>query len=293
MDIGVSLPMRSYTRAELEGFARAADEGPFASVSVGERIVYDNHDAMASLAVLAGLTRRVRLGTGVLVLPIHEPTMLAKQCATLDKLSEGRFVLGLGVGPRENDFDATGNDWTSRGRRFEEQLAQLKRIWRGEPARPGCDAIGPTPVQAGGPTIIIGGFVDVALERAGRLADGLRTFDFAPEVTIHHQRIAVVERAWREAGRPGKPWIIASTYFALGPDARAVYEAGMREYYGYEASMREWALSDTSLTSPGAIGDAIKRFRDGGIDEMVFATAHHQGPESWNRLADVVAAANL
>ena len=115
---------------------------------------------------------------------------------------------GLGVGPRENDFDATGNDWTSRGRRFEEQVALMRRIWRGEAARPGCDPIGPTPVQAGGPKIIIGGFVDVALERAGRLADGLRTFDFAPEVTIHHQRIAVVQRAWEAAGRAGKPWII-------------------------------------------------------------------------------------
>ncbi len=290
MDIGVSLPMRSYSRRELQAFARAAEDGPFASVTVGERVAYDNHDAMGALCVLGGMTERVKLVTGVLVLPIHEPAMLAKECATLDVLSEGRLVLGLGVGPREPDFVATSNEWQTRGRRFEEQLAYMKRIWRGEEPVAGCEPVGPTPVQQGGPEIIIGGFVDVALERAGRLADGLRSFDFAPEVTIHQERIAVVARSWARAGRAGKPRIIASTYFALGPDARGVYEAGMRAYYGYEAELEKNALGPTALTSADAITDAIKRFEDAGIDEMVFATAHQLGPESWQRLGDIVGA---
>lgn len=288
MDVGVSLPMRSYSGRELREFARVAEEGPFASVTVGERVANDNHDALSALAVLAGMTERIRLVTGVLVLPIHDPVTLAKRAATVDVLSEGRLVLGLGVGPREPDFAVTRSSWGDRGRRFEQQLATMHRVWRGESPYEGTDVVGPT-LADGRPEVIIGGFADVALRRAGRLADGVRSFDFAPDVELHRQRYAIVRQAWDDAGRgPGRPRLIASTYFSLGPDARDVYEAGMREYYGYDDDTQQWSMTDTALTSPSAIRDAVKRFEDAGVDEMVFATALHLGPDSWSRLADAI-----
>jgi alkanesulfonate monooxygenase SsuD/methylene tetrahydromethanopterin reductase-like flavin-dependent oxidoreductase (luciferase family) len=291
MDLGVTLPMRAFDGEELLAWGRAVEDGPFASISHGERVAYENHDALIVHAVLAGATSRIRLTTGVNVLTIHQEVLLAKQCASLDRLSGGRFVLGVGVGPREQDFAVTGSSWHDRGKRFEEQLAVMRRVWAGEPPHPGMDVVGPPPTRPGGVPVHIGGFSDVALRRAGRLADGLRSFDFAPDPAIHLARYAVATAAWQEAGRPGRLRLLASTYFALGPDARAVYEASMRPYYGYEDAMTEWALEPTALVSPGAIADAIKRFEDAGIDEMVFTAATMQGPESVHRLADAVALA--
>jgi alkanesulfonate monooxygenase SsuD/methylene tetrahydromethanopterin reductase-like flavin-dependent oxidoreductase (luciferase family) len=196
-------------------------------------------------------------------------------------------VFGLGVGPREADFAVTHSVWGDRGRRFEAQLAVMRKVWSGEAPYEGTTPVGPT-LPSGRPEVIIGGFADVALRRAGRLADGIRSFDFAPDISLHAQRYAVVREAWNAAGRPGKPRIIASTYFSLGPGARETYETGMREYYGYDADTRQWAMTDTALTTPTAIRDAVSRFEDAGIDEMVFATALPLGPESWERLAEAI-----
>jgi alkanesulfonate monooxygenase SsuD/methylene tetrahydromethanopterin reductase-like flavin-dependent oxidoreductase (luciferase family) len=291
MDIAVTLPMRALDGEELLAWGRAVEDGPFAGVSHGERVCYENHDPLIAHAVLAGATKRIRLTTGVNVLPIQNEVIFAKQCASLERLSGGRFVLGIGVGPRQADFAATRSEWSTRARRFEEQFAAMKRVWAGEAPYAGADPVGPPTLRPGGPEIHIGGFADVALRRAGRLADGLRSFDFAPDPAIHRQRYAVAAAAWEEAGRAGRLKLVASTYFSLGPDAREVYDASMRDYYGYEESMVAWSDEPTALVAPQAIADAIKRFEDAGVDEMGFAAASHQGPESVHRLAEAVALA--
>ena len=131
MDISLSLPMRAYSADEMSQWAAILNGGPFASGTVGERVAYESHDAMTASAILAGATRDVRLVTGVLVLPVHNEVMLAKQAATRDHLSGGRLVLGLGVGDRPDDFVATQSTWERRGERFERQLEVMKRVWRG------------------------------------------------------------------------------------------------------------------------------------------------------------------
>jgi alkanesulfonate monooxygenase SsuD/methylene tetrahydromethanopterin reductase-like flavin-dependent oxidoreductase (luciferase family) len=292
MDIAVTLPMRAMDGEELLAWGRAAEAGPFSGLSHGERVCYENHDPLIAHAVLAGATKRIRFTTGVNVLPIQNEVIFAKQCASLERLSGGRFVLGIGVGPREADFAATRSDWKTKARRFEEQFAAMKRVWNGEAPYPGADPVGPPTIRPGGPEIHIGGFVDAALRRAGRLADGLRSFDFAPDPAIHLQRYAVAAGAWEEAGRPGRLKLIASTYFSLGPDARAVYDRSMQEYYGYADDMVAWSDEPTALVTPQAIADAIKRFEDAGVDEMGFAAAAFQGPESVDRLAEAVALAH-
>lgn len=315
MDISVALPMRSWDGKELEGFAKMADEGPFAAVNVGERLCYDNHDPLIALAMLGALTKRIRLMTGIVVLPIHEPVSFAKQVASLDRLTGGRLVLGLGVGPRKPDFDATQSNWHDRGKRFEAQVAIMRRVWSGQPPydkselatepvsppvqsdkdkpwtwAPPAEGTEPVPpfLPAGRPPLIFGGFADVPLRRAGRLADGFHSFDFAPDVVLHQQRYRVVQQAWDDAARPGKPWLIASTFFSLGPNAREIYDQGMREFYGYTEEMHKWASASNALTSPQAIRDAVKRFEDAGVDEMLFATSHHLGPEALGWLADAI-----
>src|SRR5437764_7169333 len=114
-------------------WARRADAGPFSSLGSLDRLVYPNYDALITLTASAAVTQRIRLMTTVLLAPLHNVGILAKQAASLDALSGGRLTLGVGVGGREDDFRAAPASFHERGKRFEEQLAILKRVWSGEP----------------------------------------------------------------------------------------------------------------------------------------------------------------
>lgn len=288
MEVGLGMPMRAMGLDELAAWATFADEGPFSSLNAGERLTYESNDPMIALAMAAALTRRVRLQTSVLCLPLHPAGVVAKQAATIEQASGGRFSLGVGIGSRPRDYAVAPSEWARRARRFEEQLAFMKAVWRGESPVPDGDPVGPTPHRAGGPELIIGAFADPALARAGRLADGVRSFDFHPDVQVHEARFAVTRRAWAEAGRPGRPRCIAATHFALGDNARETYEAHARGYYGYSASAEGNALSSPSLTNEAGIVDFIARCAEAGFDELVFTAATTDSLDSVRRLADAV-----
>ena len=136
------------------------------------RLVYPNYDDLIALAAAAAVTERIRLTTSILIAPLHANTaLLAKQAASLDRLSGGRLVLAVGLGGRDDDYEASGLPTTGRGRRLEELLEELKRIWSGE-ERGYAGAIGPTPAREGGPELIVGGHDEAALRRAARFGDG-------------------------------------------------------------------------------------------------------------------------
>ncbi|WP_131832007.1 LLM class flavin-dependent oxidoreductase, partial [Mycobacteroides abscessus] len=133
MDIGIALPFmcRDYTRESTITWARLADEGPFSTISSGERISYHNQDMWVTLAAAAAVTERVRILANVSVLPAHPVPLVAKQAATLDVLSEGRFILGVGVGGREHDYRCLDASFGRRHQRLDDQVAELRRLWRG------------------------------------------------------------------------------------------------------------------------------------------------------------------
>src|SRR5262252_3029399 len=147
MRIVVGLPSRvaSATGELMLEWATRADQGPFSSVVVTDRVVSTALEPLTVLAMAAGATRRVRLMTSVVIGPTRETTLLARQAATIDLLSGGRLTLGLGIGVRENDYQATGFDFHRRGRRVEEQLPVLRRLWVGERL---SDEMGPIVVNA-------------------------------------------------------------------------------------------------------------------------------------------------
>lgn len=163
-------------------------------------------DPLIALAVLAGCTRRVRLGTGVIILPERHPVVLAKQVASLDVLSGGRLILGIGVGYVQRELSATGAAMSERGTRTDEYLAAMESLWYAEhPSYQGrhvafseVDAH-PRPVQSPLP-LVIGGYAPAALERAARKAQGWYGFALDPEQTAHH--VAELRRAEQSAGRP-------------------------------------------------------------------------------------------
>src|SRR5918998_818825 len=158
MDVGIGLPAtipRTSGSLVLD-WARRADSGPFSSLGTIDRLVYPNYEPLATLAAAAAVTERVRLMTSVLIAPVRDAALLAKQAATIDALSGGRLSLGLAVGAREDDFRAASASYEDRGRRFEEQLDLMRRVWSGQPVDGG--AIGPPPAQQGGPEVLIGGY---------------------------------------------------------------------------------------------------------------------------------------
>ncbi|MBI2911383.1 MAG: LLM class flavin-dependent oxidoreductase, partial [Chloroflexi bacterium] len=124
-------------------WARRADAGPFSSVGILDRLVYANFEPLVTLAAVAGATRRIRLMTGILIAPLRNAGFLAKQAASLDALSGGRLTLGVAVGGREDDYRLAGAARGNRGRRFDQQLALMRRIWAGEPAGEGVGPVGP------------------------------------------------------------------------------------------------------------------------------------------------------
>jgi alkanesulfonate monooxygenase SsuD/methylene tetrahydromethanopterin reductase-like flavin-dependent oxidoreductase (luciferase family) len=288
MDIGVGLPMKALSGDELTTFAHKVEDAGFASISLGQRLTFESNDPMIALTYVAAITNRVRLMTSVLCLPFHKEGVTAQQAATLDRLSNGRFSFGVGLGGRESDFAVAPEQWGHRGERFEQQLLAMKRMWRGEPAFEGTDRVGPTPFTPGGPEIIIGGFAPKALERAGRLADGIRSFSFSTDIGLHTQRYAITLDAWRNAGRSGKPRLVTATHFALGPGARERYEAHVAGYYGYSPAIMQEAMSGDAPTSGEAIRSTIRRFAEAGVDELVFTATTGDTMDSLDRLAEVV-----
>lgn len=267
MQIGIGLPatLPGVAGADLLQWARRADDGPFSSLGIIDRLVYGNFEPMITLAAAAGATRRIRLLTSVLLAPLRPPALLAKEAASLDALSDGRLTLGLGVGSRELDFQAVGTPFTDRGHRFDDQLATMKRIWAGEPTSPAVGPIGPAPVQPGGPPLLIGGFGPAAFRRIGRWGDGFigTGVDAATAAQLYGQAAA----AWRAAGRTGRPRFVMGRYFALGPDAAARAAASLRAYYAFDPALAEMSVAGV-LATPDAITEAIRADADAGVDEI-------------------------
>lgn len=143
--------------AMLESWAQMIDDGPFASLCLGERVAFDNPETLTLLGALSAWTDRVRLVTTVVVPQLHDPVMLAKALATGDMLSGGRLTVGLGVGGRHEDYHAVGADPATRTTRaMAERVAVMKRVWSQEKVTESVRPVGPMPLQPGGPKLLVG-----------------------------------------------------------------------------------------------------------------------------------------
>jgi alkanesulfonate monooxygenase SsuD/methylene tetrahydromethanopterin reductase-like flavin-dependent oxidoreductase (luciferase family) len=278
MNIGLGLPttIAGITGEDLAQWAQRADAGPFSSVAALDRVAYQNYEPFTALAAAAAVTRRLRLATMVAIAPIRNTTLLAKQAASLDALSGGRFTLGLAVGARGEDYQVAGVETRSRGRRFAEQLEAIREIW--EEGR-----IGPTP-KKGGPQILVGGSTGEALARMARYADGYVHGGGPPRAFAGAAAKALA--AWSDLGRPGRPTLWGMGYFALGDESAQAGAEYLRHYYAFTGPFAE-KIAAGNLTSPGAIVDFIRGYQDAGCDELVlFPTVSHV--DQVERLAEVL-----
>ncbi|WP_330228479.1 LLM class flavin-dependent oxidoreductase [Nocardia sp. NBC_00508] len=281
MHVGLGLPISD--PAALLDWARRADAGPFRTLGLLDRLVYDNPEPLIALATIAGATARIKVQTEVLLAPLRDPVLLAKQVATLDRMSGGRLVLGLGVGGRADDHLASGTDLRTRGRRLDEQLALMRRLWSGVPYSDECGPIGPAPLRPEGPEILFGGFQPAALARVGRWGSG---FLAAAPPSWAGGLFDTVRRSWKDHGRSGAPRIVAQVNVALGPpEVIDAARAAMGAYY--EFTGRAQSMVSGMLTTPDEIRTAIAQFEDLGADEVMLY-CYGRDVDQVDRLADVV-----
>ncbi len=167
MRVGVGLPSGiagAHSQLILD-WSRRADEGPFSSLGVIDRLAYDSFEPLTTLAAVAAVTQRVKLATTIVIGPLRNDALLAKAAATVDALSQGRLVLGLAIGARHEDYEVAGIDYRSRGKRLTEQLIALRSLWEDS-------TIGPKTARQRGPDLLIGGLSDRGYARMARYADG-------------------------------------------------------------------------------------------------------------------------
>src|SRR5262245_20380422 len=131
MRVGVGLPaiLPVADGGLVVEWARRAEAGPFTSLGMLDRLVYDGYEPLTALAAAAAVTERARLVTMIVIGPLRATALLAKAAASLDAISGGRLVLGLATGARKEDYDAAGVEYANRGRRFADQLAALRPLW--------------------------------------------------------------------------------------------------------------------------------------------------------------------
>jgi alkanesulfonate monooxygenase SsuD/methylene tetrahydromethanopterin reductase-like flavin-dependent oxidoreductase (luciferase family) len=268
MDIGIGLPATiPWTNAPLIlEWAKRADSGPFSSLGILDRLVYPNYEPLITLAAAAAVTERVRLMSTVLIAPLRRAGVLAKQAATIDALSGGRLSLGVGVGAREDDFQYAPASFHDRGRNLDEQLEIMKRVWSGQPVSEEVGTVGPLPAQAGGPELLIGGYTPVSIRRVGRWGDGIISGGVRDAEQVR-QLFDLAEESWRDEGREGKPRLVASLYYALGPNAARGGDY-IRHYYSYFGPGAD-DMARSIPSSPETIEGLIQGFGDVGADEVV------------------------
>lgn len=210
-------------------------------------------DPLIWLTWVAANSSKVRLGTGVLILPQRNPAVLAKEVATLDALSKGRVELGIGVGWLEEEFDALGVPFDRRGQRTDEYIAALREMWTTEETSFAGEFVNWERVMSfpkphdGSPPIVVGGHSHAAARRAGRLGDGF----FPGRQEILGELIETMRTTAESAGRDPDA-IEITTGAAMTPEKRqALVELGVSRM-----------VFPPPAFTPDEIGPAIERTLD-------------------------------
>lgn len=275
MQVGIGLPttVPGVTGAALLDWARRADAGPFSSLGVLDRFRYDSVEPFAALSAAAAVTTRIGLATMVAIGPLRSPALLAKQAAAIDALAPGRLTLGLAVGARRDDYEATGTDHRTRGRALSAQLAYL----RGEVADFPVPRFG-----SGGVGLLVGGSSGAALARMARYGDGYAHGGGPPRA--FGSAAAKARAAWQDLGRPGEPLLWGQGYTALtDPDRGRDY---LRDYYAFTGPFAE-RIAAGALTTAREVRDFVRGYADEGCDELVLFPSTAD-PAEVERLAEVL-----
>jgi probable F420-dependent oxidoreductase len=275
MRFGVQLSIKP--SAEQFELVRRVEALGFESVWTGDHVSFHNpmYEALTLLATYIPITSRIRLGTAVYLLALRTPAIAAKITSTLDALSGGRLIFGVGVGGENpKEFEVVGVPHGERGARVTEGIDVVRTLWRDTPASfkgrftqfEGV-SLDPKPVQKPGPPIWIGGRSDAALTRAGRQGDGWVSYVVQPE--RYGQSVAKIRAA--AAGRSLDGFAFAHLGFiTVGRDwesAKAVWAQALTKRYAqdFEPLARKYGIIGT----PEQCAEQIARFEAAGCNYMI------------------------
>ena len=260
MKFGVFLPSHGPAKspAAVKQVAQAAEQAGFDSLWAADHVLVHEQfrdfciiETFVTLGFVAAITERVTLGTTVLVLPQRDPILAAKQAAAVDQYSNGRLILGIGVGWMEDEYRFLRTDFRQRGRIMDEWIDVMRVLWGGEQASFQGEwisfeqgAFEPLPAQVGGPPVTIGGLSDAAIRRAATRGDGWQPINIEPDDVA--AGVAKL-RAWAD-GRPKS----------------VIFHA--RAELGEEANPEETPICG----SISAIIDRIGRYAEAGVEHMLF-----------------------
>lgn len=298
--LGYLLPTRERIMAgqhettTLLALAERAEALGFDSVWVGDSLLArPRHDPLTLLAAVAARTRKVEMGTAVLLPALRNPVVLAQQVATIDRLAEGRLILGVGIATDVHniraEFEAAGVPFDKRVGRMVEGLALARALWTGQPVdwngrwKLEAGTLGPTPHRPGGPPIWVSGSVPPARARAGLLYDGW--FPNGPTPDEYAGQWQEVKDAARAAGRDPDA-LTGAMYLTLAIDedaarADARIDAYLQQYYG----VRPDAMRKRQMCYAGPAEGAaawLKAYADAGASHLVlrFAGEHERQLET-------------
>lgn len=241
-------------------------------------------DSLTLLTAIAARTSRIKLCTGILVLPLRNPVVLAKQLSSMDQLSNGRLLLAMAAGWYKREFDAVGVPFEKRGKIMDENLDILKRFWTEEMVKGEwthhkipAGVMYPKPVQQPRPPILIGGYVDRVLKRAAVGGDGWLTYFYRPEAFV---------KSWKkvcdyavEAGKDPATLMNGAQLPIMIGKSRAEVEGRMNEWLGTEWDYASWSDSTKDSAIMGTVDECVAQLKEhlaAGVQKLVFVPYKYQ-----------------
>src|SRR4051794_2229429 len=252
MKVAIGLPnaVPGTSGEQLTEWARRAEARGFSSLGTIDRIAYPNLEPLTALAAAAAVTERIGLATTVLLGPLRvNPVALAKQVASVHKISGGRMTLGIGIGGREDDYEVAGVSMKTRGRDLDAMLARMREIWAGGEVGPQTDP---------GPRVLVAGGVEASFNRAARFGDGWIASGAPPEQFAGWRE--EFEAAWSAAGRQERPQNAGLAYFSLGGQAEEDARAYLTDYYAWLGEDVAGFIADSAAKDPPTVQQYLSAF---------------------------------
>lgn len=235
-------------------------------------------DSLTLLTAIAARTKRIKLSTGILVLPLRNPVLLAKQLATMDQLSRGRLLMAMAVGWYKREFDAVGIPFEQRGRIMDENLEILKRFWTEDKVdgewtahKVSAGVMFPKPHQQPRPPLLIGGYVDKVLKRAAEKGDGWLTYFYKPEAFVPSWE--KIRRFAAEAGKDPDTMLNGNQLPIMVGKSRKELEGPMMEWLNKEFDIAAGSQSSMDSAIIGTVDecvDQLKAHLDVGVQKIIF-----------------------
>jgi len=279
MKVAIGLPnaVPGTSGPQLTEWARRAEARGFSSLGTIDRVAYPNLEPLVSLAAAAAVTERIGLATTVLLGPLRvNPVALAKQVASVHKLSDGRMTLGIGLGGREDDYEVVGVDTGTRGKALDAMLERMQEVWEGEEMGPDHEAP---------PRVLVGGSVEASFKRAAHFGEGWIAAGASPEQFAKWRE--GFETAWSQSGRGEAPQNAALAYYSLGDRAEEEAQAYLTDYYAWLGDEVAGYIADSAAKDPETVKQYVAAFESAGCQEL-FLFPSSSDPQQVDLLADAL-----